>query len=78
VEYERSVLPVGGVGVPGLLTNFVRAVSGAEALIAPAHEGLRSIELSTALYASGLGGKTVELSVGRAPHPRIARAVGRS
>ena len=69
-EYERERLAPGGLDAAGLLKNFVRAVSGDEALLSPASEGLRSIELSSALLASGLGARSVELSSERDRHPR--------
>lgn len=74
-EYEKLCLPVGGVGPRGLLRNFVAAVSGNEALLAPASEGLRSIELANALLTSGIGERTVELAQDPACHPRISAAV---
>ena len=66
---------VGGLDVPGLLLNFVRAASGDEALLAPASEGMGSIELATALITSGLAGRTVELDRDNEPHPRISETV---
>ena len=69
-EYERVRLTVGGLDAAGLLKNFVGAVSGDEPLLSPASEGLRSIELSSALLASGLGERSVELSSERDQHPR--------
>jgi len=74
-QYEKLMLPVGGVGPRGLLRNFVAAVLGDEALLAPAGEGLRSIELASALLTSGIGERTVELASAPEQHPRISAAV---
>ena len=41
--------------------NFVNAILHGEPLIAPAHEGLASVELSNAMIYSGLTKRTVEL-----------------
>ncbi|HEX6765896.1 MAG TPA: Gfo/Idh/MocA family oxidoreductase, partial [Polyangiaceae bacterium] len=61
VDHERIVLPVGGLDGARLLQNFVRAIRGHEPLLAPAAEGLASVELATALLEAGLTGRTVEL-----------------
>jgi predicted dehydrogenase len=74
-DYERLTMRVGGLDVPGLLLNFVRAVSGDEALVAPASEGTGSIELASAMLTSGLAGRTVELGRDDEPHPRISETV---
>ncbi len=44
-----------------IITNFVNAILDGEALIAPASEGIRSVELSNAMLYSGLTKHTVEL-----------------
>jgi predicted dehydrogenase len=74
-EYEKLTLPVGGVGPRGLLRNFASAISGEGELLAPARDGLRSIELANALLASGIGARTVELALGSERHPRISDSV---
>lgn len=74
-HHESLTLRVGGLDVPGLLRNFVRAARGEETLLAPASEGVRSIELASALLTSGLAGRTVELARESEPHPRIAETV---
>jgi predicted dehydrogenase len=74
-EYEKLTLPVGGVGPRGLLQNFVAAISGDEALLAPASAGLCSIELANALLTSGISERTVEFPLGSERHPRISAAV---
>lgn len=73
-RYERTSLVPGGLGARELLRNFVRAASGVEPLLAPASEGLASIELSNALLASGLGSRTIDLSAEIAEHPRATVA----
>ena len=45
----------------GILKNFVGAILRGEKLIAPAAEGIRSVELANAILLSSLQGKTVEL-----------------
>lgn len=45
----------------GILKNFVGAILRGEKLIAPASEGIRSVELANAILLSSLQGKTVEL-----------------
>ena len=74
-SYECARFEVGRFGPRELLRNVVRAAAGDEPLLAPASEGLRSIELSSALLASGLGSRTVELAGGdggRYPTPAAA------
>ena len=44
-----------------IMTNFVNAILDGEALIAPAVEGIASVELSNAMIYSGLSKQTVEL-----------------
>ena len=73
--YERLSVRVGGLDAKGLLRNFVRAAAGDEALLAPASEGMRSIELANALLTSGLARRTVEVRLEREPHPRISDTV---
>lgn len=45
----------------GILKNFTRAVLDGEELIAPAAEGIYSVELGNAILLSSLEGKTVEM-----------------
>ena len=45
----------------GMVQNFVSAILAGEALIAPASEGLASVELANAMLYSGITGKTVDL-----------------
>jgi predicted dehydrogenase len=51
----------GGPWHNAITQNFVNAILDGEALIAPAHEGVASVELSNAMIYSGLTKKTVEL-----------------
>jgi hypothetical protein len=76
-SYECERIPVGGFGPRELLRNFVRAATGDEPLLSPASEGLRSIELSSALLASGLGSRTVELLGGDGERHSRRAAVAR-
>jgi len=56
-------IPAAGNGEQhnGVLKNFVAAVLDKKALIAPAAEGLRSVELASAMLYSSFTGKTVDL-----------------
>jgi predicted dehydrogenase len=58
---ETILLAPGSSQRNDILINFVNAVLDGEALIAPAREGLASVELSNAMLYSGLTKKTVEL-----------------
>jgi len=75
-EYSRTTSerftppPVWNINVPlqtagsrhrGIWQNFVGAVLGGEALIAPAVEGIRSVELGNAILYSAWTGQTVSL-----------------
>ncbi len=54
-------LAAGGRQHNGIIANFVNAILDGEALIAPASEGVASVELSNAMIYSGLTKQTVEL-----------------
>jgi predicted dehydrogenase len=54
----------------GILKNFVRAIRRGEKLIAPAGEGLHSVELANAIILSALENRTVDLPLSA---PRYAR-----
>ena len=60
---ERSTTTFEGTGEQhlGILKNFIAAIRGSEALIAPAGEGMHSVELANAMLYSGLTESTVEL-----------------
>lgn len=45
----------------GIMKNFAAAIRGEEKLIAPAEEGLRSVELGNAMLFSGLSNETISL-----------------
>jgi predicted dehydrogenase len=80
--------PVWNVGIPlqaagtrhkGIWQNFVNAVLDGEPLIAPAAEGIRSVELANAILYSAWTGQTVSLPLDasayqRALDERIARS----
>ncbi len=53
--------------------NFVDAILDGVPLIAPAEEGLLSLELGNAMLFSGLTGKTVELPLDGAAYERLIR-----
>lgn len=61
VATERIALPAGGDSRTLVIQNFVNAIREGEALIAPAAEGLASLELANAMIYSGLTRRTVEL-----------------
>ncbi len=77
-----SVPPVWHVDVPvsagggshmKVTQNFVDAILDGVPLIAPAEEGLLSLELGNAMLFSGLTGKTVELPLDGAAYERLIR-----
>jgi len=61
--YWNVEIPVNGVGEQhvGILKNFVSAVLDGTPLIAPAEEGIRSVELGNSMLYSALTDQTVEL-----------------
>jgi predicted dehydrogenase len=58
---ETFTAPDHGAQHAGILENFARAVSHGEALIAPAAEGLKSVELANAMILSAWTGETISL-----------------
>jgi hypothetical protein len=58
---ELIPLLPGGPWHNTITSNFVSAILDGEALIAPAGEGMASVELSNAMIYSGLSKRTVEL-----------------
>lgn len=62
---EITRIPLEAPGEPGrhreILQNFVNAIRDGESLVAPAEEGLHSVELANAMLYSGLTERTVEL-----------------
>jgi predicted dehydrogenase len=63
-------IPVSGGGEQhnGILKNFVAAILDGAPLIAPAEEGIRSVELANAMLYSALTGKRVELPLDSAAY----------
>jgi len=57
----RIPLAAGGGQRNAIIANFTNAILDGEALIAPATEGISSVELSNAMIYSGLTKQTVEL-----------------
>ncbi|MEI9998168.1 MAG: Gfo/Idh/MocA family oxidoreductase [Verrucomicrobiota bacterium] len=55
----------------GILKNFAAAVTGAEPLIAPASEGLLSVELANAMLLSAFEDRTVDLPLDGAAYARV-------
>ncbi len=55
----------------GILKNFTRAILRGEPLLAPAAEGLHSVELANAILMSSLEGKTVELPLVSARYAKL-------
>jgi predicted dehydrogenase len=67
-------IPIGGGHGPqhiGILQNFVEAVRHGKALIAPAAEGIHSVELANAMLLSGHLGQTVELPIDAARYAAL-------
>lgn len=65
-------IPIEGNGEQhnGVLKNFVEAVLDKKPLIAPAAEGLHSVELANAMLYSSFTGKTVELPLNATAYER--------
>ena len=66
-------IPVQGIGEQhrGILKNFVEAILDKKALIAPAGEGLHSVELANAMLMSAFLDKTVELPLDAAVYEAL-------
>ena len=62
-ETETIDVPVSGSGGQhkAILENFVAAIQGSAPLIAPAEEGIHSVELGNAMLYSSLTGKPVDM-----------------
>lgn len=54
----------------GIMKNFVNCILDGETLIAPAAEGIHSVELGNAILYSSITGKTVELPLSGAAYER--------
>lgn len=59
----------------GILNNFTAAILRGEELIAPAAEGIHSVELGNAILYSSLTGRTVDLPLSSAAYARRLRAL---
>lgn len=68
-------IPIDGRGPQhlGILKNFAAAIQGREALIAPAAEGIYSVELANAMLYSGFTGKPVELPMDAAAYEAVLK-----
>ena len=67
---EIPVAPGPGPQHDGILCNFIDAILDGVPLIAPAEEGLRSVELCNAMLYSSFTGKTVDLPLNGAAYER--------
>jgi len=77
-ETEEIRLTHGPSPLTGMIQNFVNAILEGEALVAPACEGLESVELANAMIYSGITGKTVTLPLDPALYvAEIARLIER-
>ncbi|MCC5829688.1 MAG: Gfo/Idh/MocA family oxidoreductase [Phycisphaeraceae bacterium] len=66
VEVKEIEVPKGGIGGhQGITVNFIEAILDGKPLIAPAHEGIHSVELANAMILSGIRKKPVSLPVDR-------------
>ena len=71
-------IPISGPGEQhaGILKNFIGAILDGEPLIAPAEEGIHSVELANAMLYSSLTGKTVTLPLdGRAYERKLSQLI---
>jgi predicted dehydrogenase len=57
----------------GIVKNFVRAILNGEELIAPASEGIHSVELLNAILMSSIKDKTVKLPLSSAGYERLLK-----
>lgn len=55
----------------GILRNFVDAIRNGDPLIAPATEGIRSLELGNAMLMSGLTGRSIEIPTDREAYAKL-------
>ncbi len=70
-------IPANGNGSQhvGILQNFVNAILNGEKLIAPAEEGIRSVELGNAMLYSSMKGKTVEFPLDGKAYERMLKGL---
>jgi predicted dehydrogenase len=75
---EEIPLTHGPSPLTGMIQNFVNAIREGEALVAPASEGLASVELANVMIYSGITGKTVGLPLDPALYTaELARLIQR-
>ena len=71
-DATRSVIePPSGGGHRAVTENFVRAVLDGEELVAPADEGLASVELINGMLLSGMRGRPVDLPTDRSAYDAL-------
>ena len=72
---ESSVETFSGSGDQhiGILRNFVAAVNGTEPLLAPAQEGIYSVEMANAMIWSGLERRAIELPMDAAGYAAVLK-----
>ena len=70
-------IPANGNGSQhvGILQNFVNAILNGEKLIAPAEDGIRSVELGNAMLYSSMKGKTVEFPLDGKAYERMLKGL---
>jgi predicted dehydrogenase len=73
-ERTIAVPPHNGGQHTAVLKNFTKAILRGEALVAPAAEGIRSLELANAILLSSIENTTVELPLAA---PRYAKLLAR-
>ncbi|MFW5829276.1 MAG: Gfo/Idh/MocA family protein [Planctomycetota bacterium] len=68
VWHVRIPVPGGGPQHVGIMQNFVDAIRGSGELMAPAPDGIKSVELANAMLYSGFTGETVALPIDAAAY----------
>ena len=71
-EVRNETIPAGSGGLqhPGITRNFVEAILDRKPLLAPAIEGINSVELANAMLFSSFTGKTIELPMDGAAYEK--------
>lgn len=77
VTREEIALPDRGPQHLGILQNFVASIRGEAQLLAPAAEGLHSLELANAILLSSLTNRTVDLPLDAAAYERRLKSLMR-
>lgn len=71
-ETQTIEVPKGGIlGHRGITQNFIEAILDGKPLIAPAHEGVRSVELANAMIQSGIRKEQVMLPLDRETYENL-------